>query len=75
MNLRPPPTTNNLAELRKWCEELYNFLLFPSFEVIRFLPRAAPTIADGTVEGIVYQDDTGNVLKAHNGTGFTDCNT
>jgi len=75
MNLRPPPTTNNVVEMRKWMEELYRFLEFPVFNVIRLAPRTAPTSADATAEGTIYQDDAGNVLKAHNGTNFTNCNT
>uniref|UniRef100_A0A6H1ZSZ6 Putative tail protein n=1 Tax=viral metagenome TaxID=1070528 RepID=A0A6H1ZSZ6_9ZZZZ len=39
MNLRPPPTTNNLAEIRKWCEELYRFLEYPVFPGDSISPR------------------------------------
>ena len=31
MNLRPPPLTNNIAEIRRWCEDLYKFLEYPAF--------------------------------------------
>jgi len=31
MNLRPPPTTNNLVAIRSWMDELYRFLQYPVF--------------------------------------------
>ena len=75
MNLRPPPTTTNIVAMRAWMDELYRYLQFPVFNVIRLTPRTAPTSDDATAEGTIYQDSAGNVLKAHNGTAFTDCNT
>lgn len=72
MNLRPPPSTNNLAELRSWCEELYKFLQFPVFQTVRLLPRSEPTSDDQTVDGVMYQDSTDHKLKVHNATDFQD---
>jgi hypothetical protein len=31
MNLRPPPRTDNLSEIRRWQEDLYEFLKYPVF--------------------------------------------
>lgn len=31
MNLQPPPQTDDVVELRKWCEDVYRFLEFPVF--------------------------------------------
>jgi len=53
MNIKPPPTTDDIHELRQWCEQVYEFLKFPHFHVIRLVPRAS--CAD-TSEGNVYYD-------------------
>ena len=53
MNLRPPPQTENIEDLRKWCEDLYEFLKFPHFHTIRFVPRASES---DTSEGNLYYD-------------------
>lgn len=80
MNIDPLPMKSGNAEqdleaIFKWAKSLEAFLKFPVFQGIRLLPRAEPTSPDATAEGTVYQDSTDNVLKAHNGTDFTDCNT
>lgn len=33
MNLKPPPQTENVEELKRWCDELYDFLKYPMFPV------------------------------------------
>lgn len=71
MNLPEPPKTGN-RELDEWLISLYEYLKFPAFHAVRFVPRTAP-IGDAAVEGVVYHNDAGNVLKAHNGTDFQDC--
>jgi hypothetical protein len=38
MNLRPPPDTEDIKELRQWCEELYEFLKYPAFHKILLKP-------------------------------------
>lgn len=80
MNFKPAPTRtgndkDDIDALLEWAKSIEEFLKFPVFHAIRLLPRAVPTSGDATAEGTVYQDSTGNVLKAHNGTNFTDCNT
>jgi len=59
MNLRPPPQTDDIKELRKWCEDLYQFLQFPAFHVINLVPRTS--VSDLT-EGNVYYDSDTNKL-------------
>ena len=39
MNLRPPPVTDDINVLYDWCFELWQFLQYPSFHAIRFVPR------------------------------------
>jgi len=31
MNLKPPPITDNVEVLKRWCDELYDFLKYPMF--------------------------------------------
>lgn len=80
MNFNPLPSRtgndkNDIDALYAWAKSIEEFLKFPVFQAIRLLPRAVPTSGDATAEGTVYQDSTGHVLKAHNGTDFTNCNT
>ena len=56
MNLQPPPITDDIEELRKWCEDLYEFLKFPHFHGINFVPRAS--MADTTEGNVYYDSDT-----------------
>jgi len=53
MNLQPPPQTNDIDDLRRWCEEVHRFLQYPTFHQIKFVPRAT---CSGTDEGNVYYD-------------------
>ena len=34
MNLIPPPETEDIQELKRWCDELYEFLKHPVFQVM-----------------------------------------
>jgi len=36
MNLKPPPETEDIGELKGWCDELYEFLKHPVFQVAEF---------------------------------------
>jgi hypothetical protein len=69
MELRPPPATDNIEDLREWCLELYRFLERPSFESVKYVPRSSEP---DTEKGVVYYDSDDDKLKAHNGTAFQD---
>jgi len=60
MNLNPPPQTDNIEDLRKWCQELYEFLKFPHFHMIRFVPRAS--LADISEKNLYYDSDTNKLV-------------
>ena len=60
MNLRPPPQTDNIEELKSWCWEVYNFLKYPSFHVVHFVPRADRT---GYQEGDMFYDSDVDKVK------------
>lgn len=69
MNLRPPPDTNDIEELREWCSEMYEFLKFPHFHGIRLVPRASHS---ETQKGVIYYDSDTDKVVGHNGTAFQD---
>jgi len=70
MNLRPPPETDDIKELKDWCDELYEFLKFPTFYQTKLVPRSdAPSEA---VAGVKYYDSDDNKEKTHNGTDWQD---
>ena len=69
-NLRPPPESKDLDEIRDWLDDLYEFLKYPHFRQIRFIKRTDPS---ESAEGVTYLDDDDDVLKCHNGTDFQDC--
>ena len=80
MNFKPAPARTgddkrDLDALFEWAQSIEEFLKFPVFELIRLKARAAPTVGEGIIEGTIYQDSTGHVLKARNAAAFTDCNT
>ena len=59
MNLRPPPNVKDLPEVSQWLNELYEFLKYPTFHIVRFVPRT--TCADIS-EGNLYYDSDTNAL-------------
>lgn len=72
MNLKPPPETDDLKVLVRWCvDELYPFLQYPVFHQMRLLGRSdAPS---DTSAGVKYYDSDDNKEKTHNGTDWQDC--
>ena len=60
MNLRPPPETEEIAELRDWCQEMWEYIKSPAFQNIKFVPRATMATPQ---EGSVYYDSDDNKLK------------
>ena len=69
MNIPPPPLTDDLEELRKWCEDLYGFLKNPAFHVIKLVPRSGAPTAE---EGNVYYDSDDDKLKVYNAVDWQD---
>ena len=69
MNLRPPPNSADVEELRSWCKEVYEFLKYPSFHVIRFLPQSD---SPNTAEGNVYYDSDDDKLKVRDASTWQD---
>lgn len=70
MNLGPPPDTDDINILKQWCDELYEFLKFPTFYQLKFMQRSdAPSEAIG---GVVYYDSDDEKLKCHNDTDWQD---
>ncbi len=66
MNLKPPPRTDNLDELRVWNEELYEFLKHPVFHLMEI-----GTVPDGNYS----QFETDGTLKfVGDATVFDDIN-
>lgn len=70
--LRPPPHNGSIEDLNAWAVELWNFLKYPHFHVIRFVPRSDRTSPN---EGDVYYDSDDDKLKVRNGSAsWDDCN-
>lgn len=69
MDLRPPPENATIEELQKWNRDLYRFLEFPTFELIRLIPRST---APSGFTGLSYFDSIDNVVKIYNGTEYID---
>jgi hypothetical protein len=67
--IRPPPRTEDIKELQRWCEELHEFMKYPSFEVIRFKPRS---VAPATTEGNVYYDSDTDILMIRNASAWVE---
>ena len=68
MNLRPPPNAKD-PEVAKWLKELYEFLKFPCFHAINFVPRASMS---DTTEGNVYYDSDDDKLKVRDASSWND---
>jgi len=69
MDLRPPPETEDMRELKEWCAELYEFLKHPSFHSLRFVPRAS---CDDTTEGNIYYDSDTDILMIRNASAWVE---
>jgi len=69
MNLKPPPEGEDIIELRKWCEELYEFLKYPCFHIINMVPRAS---CSNTTEGNIYYDSDDDKLKVRDSDSWND---
>lgn len=73
----PPPASYDDQEFLEWAKNyydwvllLYEFLKFPTFHLLKVIPRSsAPT---ETVGGTIYYDSDDDRLKCHNGTDWQD---
>lgn len=71
----PPPSTKDVAVLQKWCEELYNWIIFPEkFECnfIELSEQSADVAAPGLNRVRIYSKDNGSaktLLVARFNTG------
>ena len=60
MNLRPPPQVKDLPDVSQWLNELFRFLEYPTFHIVRFVPRAS---CDDVSEGNLYYDSDTKALN------------
>ena len=67
MNLQTPPQTDDIEDLRRWCNDLYEFLKFPAFQGFRLVPRSS--MAD-TSEGNVYYDSDTHTVNYRNAAAW-----
>lgn len=65
MNLRPVPVTDDINELRRWCEELYRFLQYPVFHGLRLYPREEATKDE---KGAMFYDSGDDLFKGYTGS-------
>ena len=56
MNLRPPPKNPTLADLEKYCNDLYEFLQKPDFELLKLNSRSSAPTGES---GLIYFDGDG----------------
>lgn len=66
MNLRPPPETEDVEELKRWCDDLYEFLKLPMFPAGIYGVEETIT-ADGTalqIYGASKLDSTSNKVDS-----------
>jgi hypothetical protein len=58
----PPPETKDVRELKKWCDQLYQWLIFPDkFECnyIEVKEQSADITAPATNKAVIYAKDSG----------------
>lgn len=65
MSLRPVPQTDDIEELRKWCEDLYRWLQYPVFHAIRLYPRTAGATDE---KGGMFYDSANDLFKGYTGS-------
>jgi hypothetical protein len=70
MNLQPPPRTEDIEVLRKWCEDLYEFLKYPSFPRVFNKKITANGVAIRNAHGTTG-DAVADLQVAHDGNFYT----
>ena len=63
---------NRIQDILSWLRDVYEFLKYPVFHLIRLLPRTAPT-SDTAEEGVIYYDEDDDKVKVYT-TSFEDLN-
>jgi len=72
MNLAPPPRDATVTEINNYLESMHEFLMFPTFSSIKFIPRTTVASLD---EGVVYYGSSDDKLKIRTGVpAWADCN-
>lgn len=69
MDLRPPPEIKNNPEATSWLKDLYEWLKYPRFHLINFVPQ---TDVDSPGEGDTFYDSDDNTIKTYNGSTWDD---
>ena len=70
MNLTPPPYTQDIEVLNKWCEELYEFLKYPLFPRVHNKKITANGVAIRNAHGTT-SDAVEDLQVAHDGNFYT----
>lgn len=63
MNLKPPPETNDVEELKEWCDELYEFLKYPVFHTMEVGDVSNSNYTSFANDGELTQSGTARVIK------------
>lgn len=63
MNLIPPPETEDIQELKRWCDELYEFLKHPVFQVMEVGDVESGNYTTFANDGELTQAGTARVEK------------
>jgi hypothetical protein len=67
MNLHPPPITGDLEDLRRWCEDLYEYLKIRNYNKSLWVPVRLfiPETTGGSAAYAEYEYGTNDVMVAH----------
>jgi len=67
VNLNTPPRFTDFQEFQQWIEDLYDFLKYPAYHLLKLVPRStAPT----SEEGLIYYDSDDNAPLFYDGTNW-----
>lgn len=69
MNLSPPPNHATTDQLLRWCNDLFKFLQYPTFELIKITSRSTAPTGE---TGLFYFSNVDNIAKTYNGTSYID---
>jgi len=63
MNLKPPPITDDIEVLKRWCDELYDFLKFPVFHIMDIGDVSGGNYTSFANDGELTQSGTARTKK------------